>query len=350
MGGIKTQIAKQALVRYIREGNLKIGEQLPSQGKLRQQLGFGTATITAALHELHNDKVIEVRDKIGAFVLKPTTDGHVGRVIGLAINALEVSAFRSCLSNLLQIHLADHGWRTLPFFSTAPILNGQLECSAFAGLRRTVEQRGIEALISLADLSLESLDFFASQNLPVLFVGCLETHTARVVIDMPAFLDAALGKLEGAGICRPAILIPEALQKQLVPYFINALHRFPKAGQVENLILTGKFLPDGAEMARRLLMLPKAQRPDGVIAFDDTLASSFAAELFRAQGADYHPKMAILCNLQNPMDFATVDPFYFIVDLDKLAELTVNVLRDLFCGKNNTTLVKYHIPQFSLRK
>ena len=215
MGGIKTLLAKQALVRYIREGNLKAGTQLPSQEELRQRFGFGTATIAAALHELHNDKVIEVRDKIGAFVLNPATDGHAGRIIGLASNALAVSVFRSCLSNLLQIRLADRGWQMLSFFCMEPVLNGQLEHSAFAGLHRTVEQKGIEALITLGDLSPESLNYFAAKKLPVVFVGSLETNTARVIIDMTAFLNAGLDKLADAGIRRPAILISEALREQL---------------------------------------------------------------------------------------------------------------------------------------
>ena len=322
MGGIKTLLAKQALVRYIREGNLKAGTQLPSQEELRQRFGFGTATIAAALHELHNDKVIEVRDKIGAFVLNPATDGHAGRIIGLASNALAVSVFRSCLSNLLQIRLADRGWQMLSFFCMEPVLNGQLEHSEFAGLHRTVEQKGIEALITLGDLSPESLNYFAAKKLPVVFVGSLETNTARVIIDMTAFLNAGLNKLADAGIRRPAILISEALREQLTPHFKNALRR----------------------VARQLLAQPEAQRPDGVVAFDDTLASSFTAELFRARHSRYHPRMAILRNLQNPMDFATDDPFCFAVDLNELAGLTVELLGDLFNGSE--VQAKYLVPQY----
>lgn len=348
MGGIKTLLAKQALVRYIREGNLKAGTQLPSQEELRQRFGFGTATIAAALHELHNDKVIEVRDKIGAFVLNPATDGHAGRIIGLASNALAVSVFRSCLSNLLQIRLADRGWQMLSFFCMEPVLNGQLEHSAFAGLHRTVEQKGIEALITLGDLSPESLNYFAAKKLPVVFVGSLETNTARVIIDMTAFLNAGLNKLADAGIRRPAILISEALREQLTPHFKNALRRFPDAGQAEKLIFSGNFVPEGAEVARRLIALPEAQRPDGVVAFDDTLASSFTAELFRARHSGYHPRMAILRNLQNPMDFATDDPFCFAVDLNELAGLTVELLGDLFNGSE--VQAKYLVPQYISRK
>ncbi len=344
MAGMRTQLAKQALVRYIREGNLKTGAQLPPQEELRQRLGFGTATIAAALHELRNDRVIEVRDKIGAFVLNPEADGHAGRIIGLAVNALEVSAFRSCLSSLLQIRLAERGWRVLPFFCMAPQLDGRLEYTAFAGLHRTVEQGGIEALITLGDLSAESLDYFEAKKLPVIFVGCLETRSVRVVVDMPAYLEAALDKLKGAGIHRPAILIPEALREQLTPRFENALRHFPGAGKAEELILTGNFVPEGAQAARRLLALPEAQRPDGVVTFDDTLASSFVAELFRSRDSGYHPRMAILRNLQNPMDFATDNPFCFAVDLNVLAGLTAELLGDLFNGSN--AQARHHVPQY----
>ena len=51
MAGVKTGLVKQALVRYIRERELRRGDRLPPQGTLRKSLGFGTATIAAANHE-----------------------------------------------------------------------------------------------------------------------------------------------------------------------------------------------------------------------------------------------------------------------------------------------------------
>ena len=67
-------------------------------------------------------------------------------------------------------------------------------------------------------------------------------------------------------------------------------------------------------------------------------------ELFRARHSRYHPRMAILRNLQNPMDFATDDPFCFAVDLNELAGLTVELLGDLFNGSE--VQAKYLVPQY----
>lgn len=333
MAGARTELAKQTMVRYIREGGLKAGDRLPAQEELRKELGFGSATIAAALHELRADRVIEVRDKIGVFVVNPGADGHAGREIGLAINALEVSAFRSSLANLIQIRLAERGWRAIPFFCMEPALSGKLELSAFPGLRRTIEQKGIEALVTLGDFSESSLKFFRTKTLPVVFVGSLETDSARVVIDMPGFLKAAIAQLRKEGSRRPGILISEALKLRLAP-------EFAAAGGASALLFTGTFVSDGAAVARQMLQLPEAERPDGIIIFDDTLASSFVAELYR-QRAKKRPRLAILRNRQNPMDFADDNPLIFEVDLNALAGLAAELLQKEFNGDSTTSELKY---------
>ncbi len=333
MAGARTELAKQTMVRYIREGGLKSGDRLPAQEELRKELGFGSATIAAALHELRADRVLEVRDKIGVFVVNPDADGHAGREIGLAINALEVSAFRSSLANLIQIRLAERGWRAIPFFCMAPTLTGKLELSAFPGLRRTIDQKGIEALVTLGDFSESSLKFFRAKKLPVVFVGSLETDSARVVIDMPGFLHSAMAELCRKGCRRPGILISEALKPRLAP-------EFAAAGGAPELLFTGNYVPDGAAAARQIQGLPETARPDGMVIFDDTLASSFVAELYR-QRTEKRPRLAILRNRQNPMDFADDNPLFFEVDLNELADMTAKLLQQEFNGDSATNELKY---------
>ena len=97
MAGIKTEMAKQAIVRYIRENGVKPGEKLPSQDALRKVLGFGGATIGAAINELKDDGVLDVRDKIGVYLIDPNMDGHAGRVIGITARYVEASPYYCCL-------------------------------------------------------------------------------------------------------------------------------------------------------------------------------------------------------------------------------------------------------------
>lgn len=101
-------------------------------------------------------------------------------------------------------------------------------------------------------------------------------------------------------------------------------------------------MPDGAEAARRLLAEVPELRPDGVVIFDDTLASSFTAELYRS-GSGYRPSLAILRNLQNPMDFATVDPVIFTVDLNELAAVAARLLWKRFHG-DTTPMLHPYVP------
>ncbi len=336
MAGIKKELVKQAIVRHIREGALKAGDRLPTQEELRRKLGCGSATIAAAFHDLQADGVIEVRDKIGVFVITPGADGYTGREIGLAINAVEVSAFRSCLANLIQVRLAERGWRTIPFFCMEPNLSGKLKLSVFPGLRRSIEQKRIEALVTLGDFNSASLNFFRNRKLPTVFVGSLETNLMRVVIDMPEFLRAALDQLRKAGCRRPGLLLSEALRPQLEPEFLA------EAG-VPELVFSGTYVSDGAAAARQIAQLPAVERPDGMIIFDDTLASSFTAELYRCRAAN-PPRVVILRNRQNPMDFAANAPIFFEVDLNELAGMTSKFLQEQFGGVSEHIELKY-IPK-----
>ncbi len=342
MAGIKVILAKQALVRYIREMNLKPGDRLPPQATLRDKLKLGTTTISSALYELQADRVVEIQDKVGVFVLDPEADGHIGRRIGLAINALEVSAFRCCMSNLLQNLFAKQGWQVIPFFCDQLDLCGKMAYQTFPGLKRSVKQKEIEALVALGDFSDESLAFFASHKLPFLFVGALETESSRVVVDMSAFLLNAFEKFAEAGIKYPAIVIPEALKAQLEPIYERELQNFPETKKA--LLLTGNFMPDGAQAAKRILELAPDERPDGIAIFDDTLASSFCAELARQRSCGYQPRMAILEVMQNPMDFAADKIFAFYVDQKFMAKRAVMSLGNMFRGKQDE--VVYHVPAY----
>ena len=69
----KTERAKQLLVRYIRDRQLKNGDKLPPQNELRRIFRYGAATICSAVNALRDDGVLEVRDKVGVFVNNSTT-------------------------------------------------------------------------------------------------------------------------------------------------------------------------------------------------------------------------------------------------------------------------------------
>ena len=101
----KTEQAKSLLVRYIRDQQMKRGDRLPPQDFLRKTFKFGTATISAAINELKDDGVLEVRDKVGVFVIDPNADGHAGRTIGITMRHAENSLYYSCILTALQMRL-----------------------------------------------------------------------------------------------------------------------------------------------------------------------------------------------------------------------------------------------------
>ena len=105
----KTEQAKSLLVRYIRDQQMKRGDRLPPQDFLRKTFKFGTATISAAINELKDDGVLEVRDKVGVFVIDPNADGHAGRTIGITMRHAENSLYYSCILTALQMRLVEEG-------------------------------------------------------------------------------------------------------------------------------------------------------------------------------------------------------------------------------------------------
>ena len=115
----KTEHVKRMIVRYIREQQLKSGERLPSQDFFRKKFSCGTTTVRAAIEELKNDGVLEVRDKVGVYVIDPNADGHTASVIGICAIYSD-SPYYCCLLCAIQSHLNRLGCMARLFFKYKP--------------------------------------------------------------------------------------------------------------------------------------------------------------------------------------------------------------------------------------
>ena len=82
----------------------------------------------------------------------------------------------------------------------------------------------------------------------------------------------------------------------------------------------------GQQAAERILALPTALRPDGIIVVDDWLAMGLAATL--RQTLNYRPRLAVQTNLQIPLAFA-LPVLRFDVDIHELARKGVELFFDL---------------------
>ena len=104
MAGIKTEMAKQAIVRYIRENGVKPGEKLPSQDALRKVLGFGGATIGAAINELKDDGVL------AAPAFTHAENGLYGKIRAFAMKLVGFPLHSRWTSGGYLAFLRKNGW------------------------------------------------------------------------------------------------------------------------------------------------------------------------------------------------------------------------------------------------
>lgn len=59
---------REYILNRIRMGDYKVGDRLPTEKELMEQLQVGRATVRAALNELEHEGQVEKRHGIGTFV------------------------------------------------------------------------------------------------------------------------------------------------------------------------------------------------------------------------------------------------------------------------------------------
>jgi GntR family transcriptional repressor for pyruvate dehydrogenase complex len=72
-----SEIAVDQITALIEEGRLAVGDQLPCERELMQQLGVSRSSVREALRVLESQGLIEVRPGKGAFVVRTVSQGDV---------------------------------------------------------------------------------------------------------------------------------------------------------------------------------------------------------------------------------------------------------------------------------
>ena len=335
MAGIKTEMAKQALVRHIRESGMKTGEKLPPQSVLRQILGFGGATVGAAINELKNDGVLDVRDKIGVYLLDPDMDGHAGRVIGITARYVEGSPYYACLLGVLQQRLISEGCSVHIFcFSKKGIGRDLSDAGSFfydiddyPGLRRMVESNTLDGIIHLDDFTENALRLFKEKKLPTLFVGAIDHSPNSLTYHYTEILRNMCRIAAKSHFQRPALICQTSTRAILEPLFHELVS--------ENaLICDLNTIGDAKCTAERLIAMPDETRPDVLLYFDDVLAQVIAVKLILALPKEKLPAGIILRNLQLKIQFPIPEAYYMSIDLPDVAAKAADLLLDAVKMRN----------------
>ena len=335
----KAEQAKSLLVRYIRDQKMERGDRLPPQNFLRKTFQFGTATISAAINELKNDGVLEVRDKGGVFVIDPNADGHTGRTIGITMRHAENNLYYCCILTALQMQLVKESCLIRLFRCQKKTERTSIffQINDFPGLRRSIENQEIQGLIHLDDFTLSSLNFIRHKKLPLVFVGNLGGIAPNgVFYDQERTICEIGVRLQRENPQRPALVCQPSLFKCVQNHFYEAFGNDKK-------IYKGSRVQEAEKIAEEILCMPDKKRHDWIIYMDDIMALAITSKLAISLPPEKLPRAVIIRNLQFQMRYPVRNPIFFDNNLNEFATIGVSLLMNAMKdGKLDAGKVLYH--------
>lgn len=327
----KVEFARDAIVTWIHDRKLEVGDRLPPYSQLRLEFGLGSQTIAAAVGSLCELGVLEVRDKVGIFVKNPSGGHLAGRTVAVAVRRLVGSSYAAMLAGFIQKLLSEYNCRCLTFYqSSDPELAPRPELSEFPGLEQAAAEHRFDGIITLCPFSDVALRKLGNCGVKCCFIGD-DDHNVMpygVLIDVRGFIESARRELESRG-CRRIVQFfatpaQETLRRELLPGVIGCSY------------------DGGAEIARRFLELAPAERPDGVVSDDDTIVSGFLAELVAHQdpaAEPYLPIVATIVHEEIGERYPSKRMLLFFQNVEAYARMGVDLLLKLLQGRDIETPV-----------
>lgn len=320
----RVESARNALITYIHDRQLKNGDRLPPYAKLRAEFGFGSQTIAAAVDSLCRLGVLEVRDKVGLFVADPSGGHLTGRTIAVAVRRLSGSAYAATLAGFIQKLLTERNCRCVTFYQNSdPLDSPAPELDEFPGMEQALSENRCDGIITLCPLAPASQMKLASLHLPCCFIGDDDAVTMplSVVIEVNRFIQEAISALQDSG-CRNIIQICTS-EEQL------------KLRRQKNIAsMVGVSYDGGALIADKLLAMPSGKRPEGIVCDDDTVVSGLLAQLISSQLPDiaYLPRIATIIHGELQEKYPSDRMVLFRQDIEEYATLAVDLLLSVLRG------------------
>jgi DNA-binding LacI/PurR family transcriptional regulator len=324
MAGVKTEKVKQQIVRYIRDTKMKRGDRLPPQDFFRKEFKCGMATVNAAINKLKADRVLQVRDKVGVFVLSPNADGHAGYIVGITTRWVQETPYYSSMLGALQRCLIKKGCQVNIFcYDEAKQENlnqTTFPLNDFPGLTRSIEANEIEGLIHLDDFPEEAYGFIDSHGIPAVFVGSQGGNAKNgLFYDQEGLLSDICRKLKKLNSKNPALCLPEAMRPHFEPLF-------KKLTAGAGTVYSGSGLKDGNRIAEEMLARESGKAHDHIIYLDDIIAQKVTSIFALKMAPDKCPRAIIMRGLQLLLSFPAIDPVFYNINLIEAAEQASDIL------------------------
>jgi DNA-binding LacI/PurR family transcriptional regulator len=337
----KTQQAKQLLIRYIKDKNLKSGDKLPPQNQLREIFNYGATTICAAINELKNDGVLEVRDKVGVFLANPQAGGHAGRIIGITMTKGENNFYYSCLLSSLQMHLVENSCMVKLFRCVNQEKHDSIlyEIDDFPGLRRSIENKELQGLIHLDDFSHIALEYIQSNKLPLIFVGSKGGIAQNgVFFDHKNIIKEACKILKEKQVQRPILICPQCIENEVKDIFYQ---NYPSNAK----IFFCNDVEDDSKIVNKILLMEENNRPDWLICLDDISALHVINTLAKNIAPKKMPGAFIMYNLASRINYPIRQLVCCNNNLHQFAEIGVNLLMKTMMSEKANTGEVFYLPE-----
>ncbi len=266
--------AYRAILAWIYQKSLKIGDRLPAQNQLGRELGICQGTLSGAMGMLVEDLVLDRRQKSGTTVIHLMPQNPHRRVwtAGIVMPGFSPSGYFSTLTMELHRELAGRNFSDRTYFvSPQSIPAWEVDVrvpSDFLSLENDLEEGLVDALITSTRLHCETV--------PCVGVGGDTRTKLRVIVDEPYFYETSVRELHARGARKIFVIgatregndLVAQTVKQLSPGITIITIALPYMNQEITESVISKFLA-----------LSGNGQPCGAIICDDLMALMFARKV-----------------------------------------------------------------------
>ena len=347
-------MVKKQLISLIREGRLKIGDQLPPQTELRKKLGVGSKTVQRAIETLAESNVLEIRPHKGVFIRQLETDGFVGHEIGLVCMWRTFSPSSASLMQCLQLQMHSNACQCKLFLRNFAEMTRVDSLSYFDGLKRCIEQKQIQGLITTVSFDKEAWRFFREHDLPVVSLGSA-AFNAGFKVSGGVDLDDMFRQSRKRGFRRPAVIfcgfpVTAQIRKKFERNCSLDPEKFCRSltPEMEVEDQPYQWTGDLYKILHQFAGMSKNKRPDVLLIPDDIITSIAHRELLKMQltGCHWDPYFIYQTVRQVPiLPEGSIRGDYFEYDTMEAADAAVNLLLEVIGGKVKQERTVYMKPK-----
>lgn len=320
--------ATQELLRYIQSHQLKAGDRLPAQSELRRELQFSNDSLTTAMNTLTRSGVLVRKPGLGTVVLDPAKQVMGLWRVGVALlPAIAAQAYYGQLLLYLQTYLSISGCTTTLYMLNHGEQASNPDLKKYGYLVDDLTDGRLHGVMIMSSLPKKQWQTWWNKGVPILHVGPWEAATAGVVIAQKNWVHNAVRLMARRQCRRLAVVSMWGANDHYCQFWkgfeagLSELGR--KADPNKDSLFGGEGSLGGAHVARQLLSLPPAERPDGLIVVDDRVALGLTVLL--SEQKEYRPTIMVQTNQQAPQSFA-LPVIQISLDVDEFARYAVERL------------------------